>query len=779
MMDLVKVEVLETSHTGVWVRILDGDLVNRLGFIRRAELSWDQRPDVEPPWPQIGDTLTARVLGSRNARYVRLSLRLGDPWQDQGVEERFEEGQVVQGQVVQLSRRHGAFVQLVPGVDAQALPATIPLLPGQRLEDVLSVGDEVQAVITTIDPRRRKIEISLTERLRQLSLLGPEERRLFQLSLFQNLPPAQAQLPRLDQNTKENNEGKRRLRRQYPSLEKLDRVLIVEDNEADRNEMVRCLAETFGVQVEGVKSGQEAMERATRGIEYDLALIDVNLPDENAVDLAVGLKNAQPRLVVVFISHDPKADDNLPGDCIFVLKDQGFRSILQFIARIRPGESQQTPETDEETHTSTGDFVRHLGMEAFARRSLEETLRPMLHRLRLQTRVSQVIVFRVDSEEKEVSIVAMDPVLEENTQRYLLDRLYYSPVQNVVEDEEPYYETDTTVRLRHPRFKRLYQVLPFRSCLGLPLRIPDLETCHALFLFDDERPRLELEDLDNARLAARFLEVALERAAFFDFMQRYEARYSRGLLIGSLMHELGVKLNTLESLVERLPAALEKVRDAVKPTERSEAMQTAREIAEELRENRREFAELVDAYQQMARGNWEPVDVNGVVEKVKVQMNKLAEEAEIAIHIEAGAVPPARAISSRLEQILLNLVLNAIQQIDRQREEMARLPKRKKEDPDLLQKGQIIIQTRLVETDLECPIQILVIDTGPGVRYPDRKRIFRLDTTTREKGHGWGLFISHNLVEILHGRLRLAGSVRFIGSVFAVELPSFASRGGA
>jgi signal transduction histidine kinase len=71
----------------------------------------------------------------------------------------------------------------------------------------------------------------------------------------------------------------------------------------------------------------------------------------------------------------------------------------------------------------------------------------------------------------------------------------------------------------------------------------------------------------------------------------------------------------------------------------------------------------------------------------------------------------------------------------------------------------------------------LVIDTGPGVRYPDQKRIFRLDTSTREEGHGWGLFISRNLVEIMRGRLRLVGSLRFIGSVFAVELPMFSSGG--
>jgi signal transduction histidine kinase/predicted RNA-binding protein with RPS1 domain/DNA-binding NarL/FixJ family response regulator len=826
MSELVEVEVVETSRTGAKVRILDEPYVNRVGFIRRQELSWDQRVDADPPWPEVGDHISAKVLGSRDARLVRLSLRLGDPWQNEQVEERFQTGQVVQGQIVQISR-YGAFVQLVPGVDARARIGAIPLQPDESLEDVLAVGDEIQVVITRIDPIRKQIEISLTERLRQLSLLPSRERRFFQIDLFKDIPSSEERLPGtpvdgapselqaerevetpnslpavlkrvLGRESGRQPPGEEdemvpaqglivpeteipepRFRRQCPSLEKLEKVLIVEDDEADRREIGKRIEAAFQVQVAYAQSGEKALEKANGGIEYDLVLIDVNLQDENAIEIAEGLETVRSHCVVVFMSHDPMADEKLPGNCAFVLKDQGFASVVQCIEEIIQGDGQQIDEEEGEPDAQRGDFVHHLGMEAFTRRSLEETLQPMLHRLRLQTRVSQAVVFQADSVEKEVSVVAADPILDENAQRYLLDRLYYSPVQNVVEDEEPYYETNTMVRRRHPRFKRLYQVLPFRSCLGLPLTIPDLETRHALFLFDENRPRLELEDLDNARLAARFLQVALERAAFFEFMQRYEARYSRGLLIGSLMHELAIKLNTLDSLVETLPTILRKATNPPKPSERSKWLQEAQEIAEELRENRQGLGDLVDAYLQMAKENWEAVDVNAVVEKVRLQMKKLAEETEVAIYLEAGDIPPARAIASRLEQILLNLVLNAIQQIGRQRAAMARLPRRKGDDLVLLQKGQVIIQTRFAEADPACPIQVLVIDTGPGIRYPDQKRIFRLDTTTREEGYGWGLFISRNLIEIMRGRLRLVDSLRFIGSAFAVELPSFSASGGA
>ncbi len=786
MMDTVEVIVVEASRTGVKVRILDDEYTNRLGFIRRQELSWDQRANHKPSLPDIGKLLTAKVLGSSEARYMRLSLRLGDPWKIERIEERFQKNQLVQGQVVQLSR-FGAFVQLVPGVNALARHQAIPMLPNAQLDTILSVGDEVQAVITEINSERKEIEISLTEWLRQLSLFTPKERNLFQIELFGSIVSTQKQnttaaTDKTRHNLAEAEETSlpdmRLVRQQYPVMTKLESVLIIEDSEADRGEMGRRIQETLKIRVDCAESGKEALGKVKEEIGYDLILIDVNLPAENALEIVDQLRTIQPHSVIVFMSHDPAADEKLPGNCVFVLKDQGFVSILQCVEQMR-GSNGQSRQAGEKTDIHRGDFIRHLGMEAFAQRSLEETLQLMLHRLRLQARTSQAIVFKVDSNEKEVSVVAADPILEENTQRHLLDRLYYSPVQNVVEDEEPYYEINTLIRRRHPRFERLYEVLPFQSCFGLPLTIPDLETRHALFLFDENRPRFELEDLDNARLAVRFLQVALERSAFFDFMKRYEVRYSRGLLIGSLMHELANKLPTLGTLVESLPKVLKEASNPTNPTERSSGLQEAQEIVEELRESTQELSDLADAYLQIAKENWEAVDVNAVVEKVRLQLNKLAEETEVAIYIKAGDLPPARAISSRLEQILLNLVLNAIQQIGRQRETMAELSKQRPDESVLLQKGQVIIQTRRLETNPACPIQILVIDTGPGIRYPDQKHLFVLDATTRDKGHGWGLFICRNLTEILRGRLRLVGSLRFVGSAFALELPSFASRGGA
>lgn len=152
---------------------------------------------------------------------------------------------------------------------------------------------------------------------------------------------------------------------------------------------------------------------------------------------------------------------------------------------------------------------------------------------------------------------------------------------------------------------------------------------------------------------------------WLDYM-RYEQRYSHGQLLGSLVHEVTIRLDGLGGLVDSLPVSLEKAGDSREAAERSKWLAEAKETVADLAQVKVELGELVDAYSRVVRGDLEPVNVNAVARKVRRQLKKTADEAqaEIEIHLELQSdVPPARSVQSRLEQIVMNLVLNAIQQI--------------------------------------------------------------------------------------------------------------------
>ncbi len=88
-------------------------------------------------------------------------------------------------------------------------------------------------------------------------------------------------------------------------------ILIVDDD----TEVVMALCEFFsecGYQVDGAKSGYEAMECLDRrGLPFDVALVDHNLPDMNGVTLARSIRDRSPDTAVGLLTG---LDGPLPVD---------------------------------------------------------------------------------------------------------------------------------------------------------------------------------------------------------------------------------------------------------------------------------------------------------------------------------------------------------------------------------------------------------------------------------------------------------------------------------
>jgi len=194
-----------------------------------------------------------------------------------------------------------------------------------------------------------------------------------------------------------------------------------------------------------------------------------------------------------------------------------------------------------------------------------------------------------------------------------------------------------------------------------------------------------------------------------------------------------------------------------------------------LTQDKAQLKELLDAYSRLVSGHFEAVDVAALLHKVKLQMDTKARHAGVEIHLEVPLnLPPVRAIASRFEQVVLNLVLNSIQQIEQQNDTLARINLSQYHGGRLVRHGLVIIRAEYDEQNKPGFVKIKVVDTGPGVHYHKQQRIFLLDTSTRSRGHGLGLFISRNLMEMMGGRLYLDDSLLFIGSSFVVELPLIA-----
>jgi two-component system sensor kinase FixL len=133
------------------------------------------------------------------------------------------------------------------------------------------------------------------------------------------------------------------------------------------------------------------------------------------------------------------------------------------------------------------------------------------------------------------------------------------------------------------------------------------------------------------------------------------------------------------------------------------------------------------------------------------RMEAIEQEVEIEARIDPG-VPAVLADQVQIEQVLLNLLRNAMDAMD-----AANTKPR-----------SIVVEAR---RNGSRAVEISVADSGPGVAAEVTDRIFEPFVTTKPLGMGMGLSISHSIVESHGGSLRMARRVPS-GAIFLFDLPT-------
>jgi CheY-like chemotaxis protein len=161
---------------------------------------------------------------------------------------------------------------------------------------------------------------------------------------------------------------------------------------------------------------------------------------------------------------------------------------------------------------------------------------------------------------------------------------------------------------------------------------------------------------------------------------------------------------------------------------------------------------LAFSHKQLLRP--EVLDVNEIVESTVALLQRLIGEAISVVTVLDPELPRTKADSGQVEQLLLNLSLNA-------RDAM----------PD---GGTITIETAsIVGADGEGSVQLLVRDTGHGMSEATRLRIFEPFYTTKEQGKGTGLGLStvYGIVQQVRGTIEV-DTAPDAGTSFAITMPA-------
>jgi PAS domain S-box-containing protein len=163
-------------------------------------------------------------------------------------------------------------------------------------------------------------------------------------------------------------------------------------------------------------------------------------------------------------------------------------------------------------------------------------------------------------------------------------------------------------------------------------------------------------------------------------------------------------------------------------------------------------AEIIDRIRSLYKNSppqRELVDVNGIVHEIFPLLQGEAIRYSIAIRPELAAeLPKIKADRVQLQQVFMNLMLNAIEAM---------------KDSG----GELTVKSELQDGQ----VQFSVSDTGVGLPMEKMDQIFSAFFTTKPQGSGMGLAISRSIVESHGGRLwATANDGR--GAIFHFTLPT-------
>lgn len=116
----------------------------------------------------------------------------------------------------------------------------------------------------------------------------------------------------------------------------LTNILIVDDDTGVRD-MLSSVLNDEGYSVEAVENGKKAIKACEKS-PFDVALIDIELPDTKGTELLNRLKKMQPKMIRIIITGHPSIENamkavNERADG-YVLKPFEVTELLEMIARL-------------------------------------------------------------------------------------------------------------------------------------------------------------------------------------------------------------------------------------------------------------------------------------------------------------------------------------------------------------------------------------------------------------------------------------------------------------
>ncbi len=271
------------------------------------------------------------------------------------------------------------------------------------------------------------------------------------------------------------------------------------------------------------------------------------------------------------------------------------------------------------------------------------------------------------------------------------------------------------------------------------------------------------------KLAAAYEELKTSQAKIL----QQEKMASIGQLAAGVAHEINnpmafiaSNLGTLDKYIRRLKDFIQAQSETIKSLKAIEAIEKLDKKRKELKldytiddidllvkesrdgsERVQKIVQELNRFSRMDNAEYKEANINECMESsINIVWNELKQKA--TLHKDYGNLPQTKCYPLKLNQVFINLLINAIHAIEK--------------------KGKIKIKT----WEKGGSIWVTVSDTGCGIPRENQSKIFEPFFTTKEvgKGTGLGLNISYEIIQRHKGEISFE-SKKGKGTTFTIRMP--------
>ncbi len=503
-------------------------------------------------------------------------------------------------------------------------------------------------------------------------------------------------------------------------MSKRESILIVDDDESNQRSL-SLIFKKKGYEIETAETGGEALEKAKKK-SFNIALVDICLPDMEGIELIAPLKGIYPEMAVIIITAYATIENATralnKGASGYIIKSLNMDEVLAIFR-----------ETFENQHL----IEEKRQMEKLLRESEER-----LHNI-VEKNADGIIVIDLDGFVHFINPAA-ESLLDRSANEYIGQQFGFP----VITGES--VEVDIIGRSKKIRTADMRSMeTKWEGDIAFIISVRDIT----------EHKKMEQMLIQSEKMA------------------------SIGILAAGVAHEINNPMGYINSNLETLKKyskkatnffmGIQKLIDEyskIKPsnekafikgflelkedTDINFILKDMKDAIEESLEGSKKVKKIVSSlvdFSEERKTSMRPENINHCIKDTLNKIwNKLKDKAELVE--EFGDIPLVECDIDKLNYVFMHILMNAVQSIDNH--------------------GIIKIKTYTIEDS----IVIQISDTGKGIQKEDIGKIFDMFYTTKDpdEGTGLGLSISHRIIQEHNGTIDVE-SEPGKGSTFTINLP--------